>query len=484
MSYRKKHSQIVSAAKAGISERSARRIDHGQRAPTTPKREWRTRQDPLEPAWEPIVVPLLKSDESITPFAIYDYLCEHHQSKFSTRSRRTLERRIRHWRHLNDAGLDVMFLQTHEYGVLAIADFTVVESPVTIKGEALKHSLFHLRLPASGWTYVQVTYGGESFAAFSDGVQNAFRAAGGVTKQLRTDSLSAAYKNRSEQDDFTERFSQLQSDYGFAATRNNRGVAHENGAIEKPNGHLKLQLDQALKIRGSYDFDCRAAYQAFVSEIVQRRNRRVRDAFLIEQRQLHALPLYMSVNYSEDYVTVSRTSTICVKRVTYTVPSRLVGSRLLVHIYDAKLELFMSGQHILTLERVFARKGCRARSVDYRHVIDALVKKPRAFRHSQLRDELLPNDHYRTIWQRAERQLSADAACYYIVSLLKLAKDSGCEQALAAFVLGRSTDSELPSITACNDRFFKQKQSSVPMLSVAQHPLQIYSSLLTGGLNG
>lgn len=192
----------------------------------------------------------------------------------------------------------------------------------------------------------------------------------------------------------------------------------------------------------------------------------------------------MSVNYSEDYVTVSRTSTICVKRVTYTVPSRLVGSRLLVHIYDAKLELFMSGHHVLTLERVFARKGCRARSVDYRHVIDALVKKPRAFRHSQLRDELLPNDHYRTIWKLAERQLSADAACYYIVSLLKLAKDSDCEQALAAFVLERSTNSELPSIKACNDRFFRQKQSSVPMLSVVQHPLQIYSSLLTGGLNG
>jgi hypothetical protein len=32
--------------------------------------------------------------------------------------------------------------------------------------------------------------------------------------------------------------------YGMAATRNNTGVAHENGSIESAHGHLKQALRQ------------------------------------------------------------------------------------------------------------------------------------------------------------------------------------------------------------------------------------------------
>ena len=199
------------------------------------------------------------------------------------------DKSIHKWRALNGASKDVMFLQTHEYGALGIADFTHVHLPVTIAHEPLKHMLFHYRMPASGWAYAQVIYGGESFAAFSDGLQKAFKAAGGVPKEVRTDSLSAAYRNHSNDDDLTERFNELVTHYGFKASRNNRGVAHENGAIESPHGHLKSQVEQALKIRRNYNFETREAYEQFVANIVARRNRRIIDKYLIEQRQLQAL---------------------------------------------------------------------------------------------------------------------------------------------------------------------------------------------------
>ena len=188
------------------------------------------------------------------------------------------------------------------------------------------------RMPASGWAFVQVTYGGESFAAFSDGLQNAFKAAQGVPKEVRTDSLSAAYRNQSDSTDFTSQFDALVRHYGFRATRNNRGIAHENGAIEGPHGHLKAQLEQALKIRGSNEFNSRDEYEAFIKQLVERRNRRVRDKVALKREALHPLPNTRSVDYTEMYVTVTRTSTIVVKRVTYSVPSRLVGSRLLVRV--------------------------------------------------------------------------------------------------------------------------------------------------------
>lgn len=162
--------------------------------------------------------------------------------------------------------------------------------------------------------------------------------------------------------------------YGFKATRNNRGVAQENGAIESPNRHIKAQLEQALRIRGSYDFTSRSDYEAFVQSIVERRNRRVDDKLAQEQRQLQPLPVHTSVNYTEHYLRVSHTSTIALKRVTYTVPSRLVGSRLLVRLYDSHLELYLGTVLTETLPRVYAQGAKRVRSVNYRHVIEALVK--------------------------------------------------------------------------------------------------------------
>ena len=62
----------------------------------------------------------------------------------------------------------------------------------------------------------------------------------------------------------------------MTATRNNPGVAHENGSIEAPNGHLKRRLDQALRQRGSRDFDDLEAYRRFVAGICDRHNARRR----------------------------------------------------------------------------------------------------------------------------------------------------------------------------------------------------------------
>lgn len=370
-------------------------------------------------------------------------------------------------------------MQTHEPGELGIVDFTCVEEPVTITGEPLNHRLFHYRLVASGWAYAQVTYGGESFSALADGLQRAFRASGGMPRQLRTDSLSAAYKNRQEQDDFTERFAELCRHYNLNATRNNRGVAHENGAIESPNNHIKRQLKQALLLRGNYDFNSRSEYEGFVQSLVRRRNQRVATAFKDEQRQLQPLPVYDSVNYTEHTVRVSRTSTIVLKRVTYTVPSRLVNSRLMVHLFDSKLELWCAGEHTLTLPRVFSTKLQRTRSIDYRHVIDALVKKPRAFRYSLWRDELLPTQEYQHIWNYVDQGLSADKACHYIVRLLHLAKKCEREDALARYVLKGIAQGRLPDLLDC-ERQFLDDRSDIPAIHVRQHALSDYQQLLQG----
>lgn len=482
MKHRKDSTQTIAAAKAGISERSARRIDTQQLHPNSGVRSWRTRSDPLVDVWDSIVVPLLEDSESITSVGLFDHLCEYHSDKFDPRTRRTLERRIRTWRQLHGPDQDVVFLQSHAFGDLGIADFTVVDDPVTIEGKPLKHRLFHYRLVASGWAYAQAVCGGESFTALSDGLQNAFWKSDGVPKELRTDSLSAAYKNRTEQDDFTRNFEQLCQHYGICATRNNRGLAHENGAIESPNNHIKRQLHQALLLRASAEFDSLESYNDFIQQVVAQRNRRIATAFKDEQRQLRPLPSLRSVNYTEHTVRVTRSSTITLKRVVYTVPSRLIGSRITIRLFDTHLELWCAQSLTLTLQRVYAVNSAkRARSVNYRHVIEALVKKPRAFRYSQIRDELLPSHDYTMIWQYVDRVLPPDAACQYIVRLLHLAKKTDNEGALGRYVLDRLAVAELPSILACENRFLPARKSP-PSFTVRQHTLTDYDLLLrTGG---
>ena len=91
----------------------------------------------------------------------------------------------------------------------------------------------------------------------------------------RSDSLSAAFRNldTDAREDLTRRYDALCAHYGMQPTRNNRGVAHENGSVESSHGHLKKAVGDALLMRGINDFDDLASYRRFIDEIVSRKNR-------------------------------------------------------------------------------------------------------------------------------------------------------------------------------------------------------------------
>ncbi len=162
-----------------------------------------------------------------------------------------------------------------------LSDFTdMADLAITVAGEPLVHRLYHFHLAFSGWEHAEVVLGGESFTALAVGMQNALWALGGVPLEHRSDSLSAAFRNL-EPDaaaDQTQRYEALCAHYGMQPTRNNRGIAHENGSIEASHGHLKTSLEQALLMRGTADFDAQASYRRFVDEVVGRANARRRRA--------------------------------------------------------------------------------------------------------------------------------------------------------------------------------------------------------------
>jgi len=329
---------------------------------------------------------------------------------------------------------------------------------------------------------VQVTLGGESFESLSSGLQNAFWRSGGVPTSHRTDSLSAAFKNHSEQTLLTERYDKLCKYYGVNATHNNKGIAHENGAIESAHGHLKRKLDQQLLLSGSRDFNNLADYETFINLIVAKINRGCKTRFEEEKKHLQALPSRRTNDFSELHVKVTSSSTITVKRVLYTVPSRLIGSALLVHIYDDRLALFYGHEVTLTLPRRYAQGSDRARCIDYKHVIHSLAKKPNAFRNSLLRDDLIPAGDFTLIWQQFTQNTLSDSNCKYMLDLLILADNYDCEQALGRYVLSALEQGDNVSIKQCRE-LFASEQIEVPCLVSQQHSLTSYDCLI-GGLHG
>ena len=208
-------------------------------------------------------MPLLKSAPKLMAVTLLRKLQDDHPDRFPDGMLRTLQRHIRQWRALEGPPKEVFFPQDHAPGHRGLSDFTAMgELRVTIANAPFAHILYHFVLAFSRWEHVEVVEGGESFEALSKGLQNALWQAGGAPQEHRSDSLSAAFKNLAEEEDFTVRYTALLDHYGMAGTRNNRGVSHENGSVESSHRYLKEAIDQALLLRGHRDFEDRLAYEA------------------------------------------------------------------------------------------------------------------------------------------------------------------------------------------------------------------------------
>ena len=163
----------------------------------------------------------------------------------------------------------------------------------------------------------------------------------------------------------------------------------------------------------------------------------------------------------------------------YTVPSRLIGESVQIRLHHDKLVLFVGQQPALTLPRVYPKPGeNRARSVNYRHVICSLASKPQAFRYSQLRDDLLPDDNYRELWQLADTHLEPREACKWIVTTLRLAFEYDDEQSLGEDLLIEARAGRFASITEIQSRYLRGNPD-LEFSASSQHTLVSYDDLLS-----
>lgn len=480
MQFRKSQSTVVAAAKAGFSRATAYRLENDPRPPSQKKApRSRRRADPLESVWDSEVLPMLKAAPGLRPVGVFEELRRRHP-ELSPGVRRTLERRIRNWRALHGPEREVIFRQEHPPGRMGLSDFCDMRDlGVSIAGVPLDHRLYHFRLPFSGFEAASVVLGGESFVALAEGLQNALWTLGGAPQQHRSDSLSAAFRNldHDAKEDMTRRYEALCAHYVMTPTRNNTGVSHENGSIESAHGHIKRALEDELALRGSRDFDDLAAWRKFVDELVGRRNARNAARIDLERAELRELPPRKTSDFEEARVTVTSSSAFTLRRVFYTVPSRLIGHKLLVRLYDDRLEVFQGATHLFTFSR--GRPGPNGKHghvVDYRHVIHSLRRKPMALLNLVYRDQLFPRRAYRTAFDALLAEAGEKVACKTMVGLLALAHERVCEAELAATVQEDLDAGRLPDLAALTERFAPKSQTA-PNVVVALPELAVYDAI-------
>src|SRR6266700_6116792 len=236
----------VAAARAGMSERTARKYERAGKLPSQLKRPrtWRTRVNTFEEDW-PWVVAQLERDPALQGTTLFALLCERHPGRYQTIQVRTLQRHIARWRALHGPEQEVIFEQQHIPGERAQSDFThMADLGVTIAGVPFPHLVYHLVLTYSNAEAISICFS-ETFEALAEGIEKALWQLGGVPEQHRTDHLSAAVRRlrKEEREDWTLRYQALMAHYGMHPTWNNTGVAHENGDVEQSHHRFKQAVD-------------------------------------------------------------------------------------------------------------------------------------------------------------------------------------------------------------------------------------------------
>jgi hypothetical protein len=471
----------VAAMAAGMSERTARKWQHGALpSATTVPRAWRTRPDPFVDVWAAEVEPLLVADDDgkLEAKTIFEELCRQHPEAFEPGQLRTLQRRVRVWRAERGPEKEVYFPQSHAPGRMGSIDFThATELAVTIGGIPFVHLFFQFVLAWSGWRFVQLAFG-ETFEALLSGLQGALWLLDGVPQTVRLDNLSAATHElaRTGGRSLTKRFAEVVDHYGFKASRIQPGESHENGVVEKAHDVLKGALDQALRLRGSRGFESVADYLAFVQHVVDDKFNRGRASKLAEERaHLEPLPSSRLPEYTRLTARVRKWSTVNLSSRIYSVPSRLIGHDVEARVFADVVEIRLGDKVIETMPRLRGDKGHR---IDYRHVIWSLVRKPGAFAAYRYREDLFPSLVFRRAYD-ALRDARGDRADVEYVRILHLAastSERAVESALAS-LLERGVAFDYLAAKA----LAQPDEPVIPELSIGQPDLASYDALLAVG---
>jgi len=437
-----KYNQETAAAKAGMDVKTARKYIKSGQLPTEMKAMYQRATPTLFAEHWGDISKMLEASPGLQAKTILGYLVRQYPEQYQTSQLRTLQRQMLAWRAEYGNSQAVIFSQDIKPGKQSQSDYTCMNAlNVTINGREFRHLLFHFMLPFSRWESIHVCFS-ESFASLTLGYEKAVWELGCTAKEHRTDNLTAATQAMGGQREFTSRWQQFMAHYDVIPTTNNRGVSHENGSVEKSHDTLKNAIGQELMLRGSADFLTQHDYITFVENIVAGRN--VPRKGRLAQELEHFIELPDKKWHSPDIIQsrVSSGSIIHLLNIPYTVPSRLIHYTLKAYVYPDEIILFYGNKKLQTMPRLHSHSLA---GINYRHIIDSLVRKPGAFANYQYHEALFPRLCFRVAYDRLQDRMPANADRQYL-KLLQLAKLHSEQEVSVALELLLETD-QVPCVS-------------------------------------
>ncbi len=409
----------IACMKAGMDEKTGRKYRRQGKLPSELKQDhkWRTREDPFKDVWENIKS-MLEINPGLEAKTIFEDLQRRNSGKFEDGQLRTLQRRIKNWRAIDGPSKEIFFPQIHKPGKLCQSDFTHMNKlDITIGGSPFDHMVYHFVLTYSNWEAGTICFS-ESFESLSQGLQNALWELGGVPEEHRTDRLTTAVNKAANSEEFTRRYQDLVDHYGTSPCKTNPNSPNENGDIEQRNYRFKKAVDQALLLRENRNFDNRIAYEEFLHKLFNQLNAGRNKRFMQEQAVLRRLPKRRIDSCKRVEKKVGPSSTIRVNHNVYSVNSQLIGETIQIRLYMEKLEIWYGQKKVDTLPR---QRGEGKYRINYRHIIDSLIRKPGAFENYRYRDVLFPTSRFRIAYDSLKKHCTVRSAVKQYLSILYLA---------------------------------------------------------------
>jgi len=475
----------MSAMKAGVSRNTAKKYLRAADPSKQEKaaHEWRTRKDPLERIWS-AARGMLDAAPELQAKALLEHLSERSGGGIEEKVLRTFQRRVRQWRLEHGKEKEVFFSQEARPGAVLAVDWTDMRDLlVSICGVKLEHLMFHAVLAYSNWQWA-VRSRSESLLSVRSGLKATIGRLGRVPKELLIDNSSTATHRLSgdgKRRGFNEEFLSICEHFGMSPRTTNVSSPNENGTCEAMHGHFKSRLEQHLLLRGSRDFGSEEEYDLFVIGVLEKANglrcERLAQELAVMGEHLGAeLP-----DYTETMVRVNNNSTVRVCKRVYSVPSKLIGSRLRARIYETHIVL-LDGRVVLA--ELPLRGGDRGAVIDFRHIIKWLVRKPGAFSQYRWREALFPSLVWRAAYDHLCRRHDPHAADVCYLEILQLAATEGLstvenmvEQLLLAPKAEVNAAEVIALLRTCEDEALAFREREAMPVS-----LEVYDELLGGCL--
>ncbi len=479
MEYQKCGTIGAAAMKANMTPKTASKYIHSGELPSAQmiERDWRTREDPFEAIW-PEVKARLEKAPALQGKALFEWFCEQYPGVFQEGQLRTFQRKVRRWRATEGPSKEVYFPQVHEPGKRLSFDFTHMDAlEITIGGAPFAHLLFHAVLTYSNWQWIRICHS-ESLLALRSGIQSAFLQLGHLPQEIWSDHSSAAtHQIGADQPGdraFNERYLELTDHFGVTPKTIQVNAPHENGDVESANGALKSRVNQHLLLRGSRDFKDLDTYRLFLEQIVHKANQMRSDKLKEELATMRPLKERILHEYEEKPARVTSWSTVNINRKTYSVPSRLIGEKVKVRLYEDRAEVWFAG----ALQEQIPRTPGRSHQINYRHIIDWLLRKPGAFCNYKYHEDLFPQLRFRKAYDELCNAWPQRKADIEYLRILKHAAYNSENDIFEALEMLHEL-ALLPTLHHVEE-FLPQRELTLPEMKAFEVSLTSYDQLIKG----